>query len=133
MSFRGKDLSGADFSEADIRGTNFRDATLRGTKFIAAKAGLQKRWVVVLLVVCLGLVVFSGFFCALAGYLVADLLLNDTYGIDSRIAGWASILSLLGLCLFIIRQGLNSAIAIAFAFAIAIAIAFAFAFASAFA
>lgn len=50
LSFRGKDLSGADFSEADIRGTNFRDATLRGTQFTNAKAGLQKRWEITIII-----------------------------------------------------------------------------------
>ncbi|MGF1492142.1 MAG: pentapeptide repeat-containing protein [Microcoleaceae cyanobacterium] len=53
QSFKGKDLSGADFSEADIRGTNFRGAILRGTKFVGAIAGLQKRWLAILLVLSL--------------------------------------------------------------------------------
>ncbi|NEP90669.1 MAG: hypothetical protein F6K18_29770 [Okeania sp. SIO2C2] len=56
LSFKGKkgekrkDLSGANFSGADIRGTNFREAILQGTNFQGAKGGLQKRWVVVLLI-----------------------------------------------------------------------------------
>ncbi|NEO53748.1 MAG: pentapeptide repeat-containing protein [Okeania sp. SIO3B5] len=50
LSFKRKDLSGADFSGADIRGTNFQGANLRGAKFQGSRAGLQKRWVVVLLV-----------------------------------------------------------------------------------
>lgn len=47
QSFKGKGLSGADFSEADIRSTNFAGAILEGVNFARAKAGLQKRWVVV--------------------------------------------------------------------------------------
>ncbi|NEO57183.1 MAG: pentapeptide repeat-containing protein [Okeania sp. SIO3B5] len=61
LSFKGKDLSGADFSEADIRGTNFRGANLSGARFQEAKAGLQKRWVVVLLFGVFVLVGISAF------------------------------------------------------------------------
>ncbi|NEQ15937.1 MAG: pentapeptide repeat-containing protein [Moorea sp. SIO3E2] len=51
QSFQEKDLSGADFSYADIRGTNFKNAILKETQFCKAKAGLQKRQVIVLLLV----------------------------------------------------------------------------------
>ena len=48
-NFRGADLTGADFSGCDIRGTNFSRANLTGVKFAGAKAGLPKRWLVILL------------------------------------------------------------------------------------
>ncbi len=50
QSFKGQDLSGADFSKADIRSTNFTGAILRGTNFAGAQCGLQKRWVVLLVI-----------------------------------------------------------------------------------
>ncbi len=54
--FRGQNLSGADFSEADIRSTKFTGANLRDAKFCGAKCGLQRRWVLFLLILCLLLV-----------------------------------------------------------------------------
>jgi uncharacterized protein YjbI with pentapeptide repeats len=47
QSFKGQDLSGADFSGADIRSANFTDAVLRETNFSGAKAGLQRRWILI--------------------------------------------------------------------------------------
>jgi uncharacterized protein YjbI with pentapeptide repeats len=61
QSFERQDLSGADFSEADIRGANFTNAILREANFTGAKAGLQKRWIVVLIVVMLFLSAISAF------------------------------------------------------------------------
>lgn len=49
-SFKGQDLTGANFSRADIRGANFTDATLTGANFSYAKAGLQRRWIISLLI-----------------------------------------------------------------------------------
>ncbi|MGB3509448.1 MAG: pentapeptide repeat-containing protein [Microcoleaceae cyanobacterium] len=65
LSFKGKDVSGADFSRADIRGTNFRGANLRGAKFQGATAGLQKRWVGLLLAGVFVLAGISGFITTL--------------------------------------------------------------------
>jgi len=42
-----QDLSRADFSGADIRSTNFNDSNLQGVNFSNAKAGLQRRWIVI--------------------------------------------------------------------------------------
>ncbi|EKQ69198.1 putative low-complexity protein [Leptolyngbyaceae cyanobacterium JSC-12] len=63
--FKGQDLSGADFSEADIRGTNFTHANLKGTNFTNAKAGLQKRWVLIQLLLVFLLAALAG---VLQGY-----------------------------------------------------------------
>ncbi|NEO93355.1 MAG: pentapeptide repeat-containing protein, partial [Moorea sp. SIO3G5] len=71
QSFQGEDLSGADFSEADIRGANFKNASLTGTKFCKAKAGLQKRWVIVLLLVSWITSGLSGIISSFGGVLVA--------------------------------------------------------------
>jgi uncharacterized protein YjbI with pentapeptide repeats len=62
QSFKGANLSGADFSECDIRGTNFKEANLTGAKFTKAKAGLQKRWAIVLLIAALLRIILSSFF-----------------------------------------------------------------------
>lgn len=61
-SFKHKDLTGADFSDADICGANFTRATLTGANFTGAKAGVQKRWLIVQLILCLLLSALSGVF-----------------------------------------------------------------------
>ncbi|MFN6461942.1 MAG: pentapeptide repeat-containing protein [Nostoc sp. DedVER02] len=50
-SFKGQNLTGANFSNADIRGANFTNAILKNANFNNAKAGLQRRWVILLLIV----------------------------------------------------------------------------------
>ena len=55
-SFKKANLAGADFSEADIRGASFAYANLSGAKFCGAKAGLQRRWAIGLVI---GLLVLS--------------------------------------------------------------------------
>ena len=46
-NFKGQDLSGANFSGADIRSANFTNANLQGVNLTKARAGLQRRWMVV--------------------------------------------------------------------------------------
>ncbi|NEO04941.1 pentapeptide repeat-containing protein [Moorena sp. SIO3I8] len=122
QSFQGKDLSGADFSEADIRGTNFKNANLKGTKFCKAKAGLQKRWVIVLLLVSwigLGL---SGFISFLSGTLLASsIFINND--VEAQVLGWIALVAIIVFFTVSIRQGIGVAIAVALAIAVAIAIA----------
>ena len=89
QSFRKANLADADFSYADIRGTNFSQANLTGAKFIKAKAGLQKRWVIVLFVAALMLIALSALLTAFAGYLVA-LIFRES-GIEYIIGGGVAL------------------------------------------
>ena len=120
QSFRGANLSGADLSEADIRGTNFRSANLTGANFTAAKAGLLKRWAIVLVIASLLVSVLSGCLAALGGYFVA--LIFDSSNLDNQVAGWISLIVLLVFYIVSIRQGIVAAFrTVAFAGAVALA------------
>ncbi len=105
QNFRGQNLSGADFSECDIRGTNFKNAILKGTKFCKAKAGLQKRWVVGLLMVALLLIVLSSFSSKLIGSGVAILVHSSVR--EDRVGGWVSLAVSIIFVVFSYRQGLG--------------------------
>ncbi|NET67835.1 MAG: pentapeptide repeat-containing protein [Moorea sp. SIO1G6] len=122
QSFQGKDLSGADFSEADIRGANFNSAILTGTNFCQAKAGLQKRWVTVLLLVSWIVSGLSGIASLLGGALVASFF--DSNSLDDPVSGWIALVTLIIVYSVILRQGIGSEVAVAAAVAVAIAIAF---------
>ena len=75
-NFKKQDLRGADFSGADIRSADFSGAILVGANFSHAKAGLQRRWAIFLVVVSWVLMGLSGFLSAFAGALVASLVFN---------------------------------------------------------
>jgi uncharacterized protein YjbI with pentapeptide repeats len=73
-SLRGKDLAGADFSGADIRGTDFADAILTGANFSHVKAGLQRRWLIALVVFAIILAGLSALLVAIGGSLLGIIL-----------------------------------------------------------
>ncbi len=88
-SFKGQNLTGANFSKADIRGANFTNAILKGADFTGATAGLQRRWVIGLLIVTFLLSLLTGLFSIIitmviklttestdAGKLVAGIVLS---------------------------------------------------------
>ena len=146
LSFKGKNLSGADFSGADIRGTNFRGAVLRGTKFQGAKAGLQRRWVVVFLIIAFILEGISGFVSLFTGHFIS--LIFDNSNLENQVTGWISLILLILFWIVVVSRGIVAgfavlafvvvvagafAVAVAFAIAGAFAVAFAGAFAVAFA
>ncbi|MHC5718963.1 MAG: pentapeptide repeat-containing protein, partial [Nostoc sp.] len=87
-NFKGrKDLAGANFSYADIRGANFTNANLRGANFSHAKAGLQRRWAIFLVLISWLLSGLSGFLWIVNGYFVSPIF--NTSKLDYQIGGWA--------------------------------------------
>ena len=129
QSFQGQDLSGADLSEADIRGANFNSAILTGTNFCDAKAGLQKRWVTVLLLVSWIVSGLSGIASLLGGEVVALIFdSNDQSLLNDQVSGCIGLVTLIIVYSVILRQGIGSVIAIAIAFASTIASAIPIAF-----
>lgn len=105
-SFKGQDLTGANFSKADIRGTNFTNAILKSANFSHAKAGLQRRWIIVLVIVSLLLSALSGFISGIAGVFVEALCSSISQ--DSIIPGGVILIVLAVFLLIIsIRYGLG--------------------------
>ncbi|GGA23922.1 pentapeptide repeat-containing protein [Okeania sp. KiyG1] len=124
LSFKGKNLSGVDFSGADIRGTNFRWANLTGAKFCGAKAGLQKRWAVLLVAVSLLVSVLLGEASGFAS-LIASGMLQPAFIQKYPIAlGVIVFVSLAAFFIFSIKQGYMPAIiTVGLSLATAVAIA----------
>ncbi|OKH31742.1 hypothetical protein NIES2101_41310 [Calothrix sp. HK-06] len=130
-SFKGQNLEGADFSRADIRGANFTGANLIGANFSKAKAGLQKRSCVLLVVISWLLVGISGFFSAFVGALISlifEIFDSTSITLENQIASWVSLIVIIALIAILIRQGINSTFAFAFTVVGAVAGAVAFAF-----
>jgi uncharacterized protein YjbI with pentapeptide repeats len=76
-SFKGQDLTGADFSYSDIRGADFTAATLKGANFSHAKAGLQRRWAITLVIFALIVSSVSGLLSAVGGSLLGFILIDN--------------------------------------------------------
>ncbi|PHM06044.1 pentapeptide repeat-containing protein [Nostoc sp. 'Peltigera malacea cyanobiont' DB3992] len=121
-NFKGRqDLAGANFSYADIRGANFTNANLTGANFSHAKAGLQRRWAILLLFVSWLLSGLSGFLWAINSCFVS--LIFDSR-LEYEIGGWTALIILIPFFFVTIRQGVAAglgtvpgAVALGFAFA----------------
>jgi uncharacterized protein YjbI with pentapeptide repeats len=124
LSFKGKDLTGANFTEADIRGANFTNATLRDANFSGAKAGLQLRWAMGLVLSSWVLAGLSGVFAGSTAYLVS--LIFDS-NIENFIAGVVSVVLIAVFFVITIRKGLGAGFA-AIAIPVAVSVVGAFAF-----
>jgi uncharacterized protein YjbI with pentapeptide repeats len=141
-NFKGQDLTGANFSHADIRGANFTHAILRESNFTGAKAGVQKRWMVLQIIAAFLLSTILNFTSVfLNAIFIAALLTPDGIKQYTIFPGLALVCVNIAVFLAIARQGLTTkamgtivmAIAVAGAVAVAVAVAVAGAGAGAFA
>ncbi|MBK1989309.1 pentapeptide repeat-containing protein [Sphaerospermopsis aphanizomenoides BCCUSP55] len=105
-SFKGQNLEGANFSKADIRGADFTNANLKGADFTRAKAGLQRHWVIGLLIASWLLSTISGFFSLLIGLGLTFIL--DPSNTQNFIAAIASLIFLIIFCILTFREGLTA-------------------------
>lgn len=113
-NFKGQDLTGANFSHADIRSANFTNTILKGANFSHAKAGLQRRWAIFLVIVSLILSVLSGFVSFFVGILSASVFFSRG-AIEITIIDALVFLTVLAVFFLIvtIRQGFGAASVVA--------------------
>ncbi|MEH2032195.1 MAG: pentapeptide repeat-containing protein [Nostoc sp.] len=116
-SFKGQDLTGANFSHADIRGTDFSGANLRGANFSHAKAGLQKRWTIGLVIISWLLAGISGFFSWFAFYFVVFVFVSNK--LENITVGIASLFVLAVFFIVVIHKGFGAGLGVV-AFIVAI-------------
>lgn len=128
-NFRGKDLTGADFSHcdlqgadftnanliganfshADIRSANFTKANLRGANFGHAKAGLQRYRAFFLLGVSFLITTLLGFVSGLGGFFASVLLKPDSIK-QYVVPGALTLIVLAIIFIFIVRRGYEAAL-----------------------
>ena len=105
-SFKGKNLEGANFSYTDIRGADFSNAILVGANFKHAKAGLQRRWAIGLVILSLLLFVTSDFISLLFSFSLAFFFENENFNIYTNLARIALLLVSIVFSIFTVFQGL---------------------------
>lgn len=106
-SFKDENLDGANFSHADIRGADFTNASLIGADFSHAKAGLQRRWIIWLVIGSWFLAAIAGFISGYASSLAIDILRKqDFYFFPSAVA----LVILAFFLLVVFYKGLGAAL-----------------------
>ena len=99
------DLVGANFSHAQIQGANFTGADLTGANFTRAKAGLQRRQVIILLIAALGLSFVAGVLAAFSGYWIALFFIPTNLQDVGYFPGIAALITVAVFFIITIRQG----------------------------
>ncbi|ABW26297.1 pentapeptide repeat-containing protein [Acaryochloris marina] len=130
QSFKGQVLSEVDFSRVDIRGTNFSDATLVRATFHEAKAGLQKRWVVISAFLAWLFSVCASFLLAFSGYVITQIF--EAGNLSNNTLGWVTLVVQFVCYILILRKGISIVFArvitfgfaVTFIFGIVLALAF---------
>jgi uncharacterized protein YjbI with pentapeptide repeats len=116
-SFKGQNLEGANFSGVDIRGTDFSGANLKGACFIQVKAGLQRRWVILLIFVSWAVLGISAIFSLIVGAFLSLIL--DSSNLNYQLVSWTCLITVIVLFATIICQGINASLGASIAFALA--------------
>ena len=126
-NFKGQNLTGAKFIGADIRGANFTNAILREADFTRAKAGLQRRWQIPLLIIALLIAAAAGCVGAIGGAFVGAFLSENSQKLLSYPGIIFSIATVIFL-MVIIPHGFKSAfeffLVIAFVFVLILTFSF---------
>ena len=108
-NFKGQNLTGAKFIGADIRSANFTNAILKEADFTRAKAGLQRHWTILLVMISLFLSAISGFMSARATLWIADFFTPDIIKQYTIRPGVIVLTVLVIFFIATIRQGLGAA------------------------
>ncbi|MFB2981880.1 pentapeptide repeat-containing protein [Microseira sp. BLCC-F43] len=109
-NFKGQNLTGANFSHADIRSANFTNAILKAANLSHAKAGLQRRWAIFLVIFSLLLSAISGLLSVLAGFLVALFFTPIVMKEFTIIPGLVILIVLAAVFIVTIRKGLAAVV-----------------------
>ena len=122
-SFKGKKPLRPDFTKADIRGANFENAILTGAKFCGAKAGLQKRWVVILGLSSWLISTVISFFISFFSVIIFPLLALKDITKDSNLSHYnittlIVVIILFFLFIYIIREGIGESVIVSIILAV---------------
>lgn len=107
-NFKGKNLTGRDFSTADIRGVDFSDAILIGANFQNAETGLSKNWIIGLGIALFTLALLAGLISGYETYFIGNLIAD----IETQIFGIVFSMILIATLTVIYLRGIGATLAI---------------------